>query len=813
MSVSVGPRHSVVEAEAPPTAGPSEPAAAGPIDRERVAPPPAATGVDSSAGAATRVLTAVLLPFVSVWEIGKAVVRRLVGGAFRAVQGSARGLSGVAGHLGRFLGRLLTPIVRSVRRVTRSTARVLGTAFFVTARVLRPLWAAVVVVTRPVACGMRAVAWLIVRTLRLVAQGLTVVIDVLYRAVALVAVLIWRACTPIGRLIALLAKAVAWLIVGTLRLVARGLTVVIDVLYRAVALVAGLIWRACTPIGRLIALFAKAVAWLIVGMLRLVAQGLTVVIDVLYGAVALVARAIGRTVAFLLRPPLSGATAIMKCLVRTVGTAARSTIWPVARVFSWIARSLSSSSGRVMQGSLVAFGTARHHARVAPRAGAITALEVSSAVGPMPYLDERPLESVFAMTSHQNPYLRPGESRVEAVVSVTADMRTLERGPREAVEIFLLDCSASMGHPWDKVRALRKATRAALEILPDGVWFAVVRGAESAEVIFPLTGGLVQASPTTRKEAATAVAALQPVGGTAIGRWLELAARLSMLRPAAIHHTLLLTDGKDEDEAERELDLAVAGCVGRLQCDCRGIGSDWAVSELRKISSALLGTVDIIRQPVDMEDDFRNVIGAALSRHLEASLRIWVPEHAKVRFVRQVAPTIEDLTDRAKAIDAHTFEIPTGAWMTERREYHVSVDVPPGPIGAEMLGCRVSIVVGDRKLADSPVTAHWTGEELLYAPMSAEVAHYTDQAELARSIQMGLEARRAGHEQRATDMLGRAVKLAAQSGQHATSQLLADVVDVDDAMTGKIRLKAHVEDADEMALDARSTRTNRARDE
>ena len=215
------------------------------------------------------------------------------------------------------------------------------------------------------------------------------------------------------------------------------------------------------------------------------------------------------------------------------------------------------------------------------------------------------------MTSHQNPYLRPGESRVEAVVSVTADMGTLEGGPREAVEIFLLDCSASMGHPWDKVRALRKATRAALEILPDGVWFAVVRGAESAEVIFPLTNGLVQASPTTRKEAAAAVAALQPVGGTAIGRWLDLAARLSTLRPGAIHHALLLTDGKDEDEAERELDLAVAACVGRLQCDCRGIGSDWAVSELRKISSALLGTVDIIRQPVEMEDDFRNVIGTA----------------------------------------------------------------------------------------------------------------------------------------------------------------------------------------------------------
>ena len=380
MSISVGPRHSVVEAEAPPTAGPSEPVAADPVERERVAPAPAPTGVDSSAGAATRVLTTVLLPFVSVWEIGKAVVRRLVGGALRAVQGSASGISGVARHLGRFLGGLLTPIARSVRRVTRSTARVLETvftvigrtcaratgaafrgarplwalaamaAFFVTARVFKPLWAAVVAVTRLVAYGMRGVAWLIVGTLRLMAARA----DRRDRGAlpgggasggaGLARLHPHRAAhRPLGEGG---GPARPWNAPAR----GRGLTAVIEVLYQAVALAAVLVWRACTPIGRLIALLAKAVAWLIVGTLRLVGRGLTAVIEVLYRAVALAARAIGRTVALVLRPPLSGATAIMKWLGRTVGTAARSTICPVARVFSWIARSLSSSSGRVHAG-------------------------------------------------------------------------------------------------------------------------------------------------------------------------------------------------------------------------------------------------------------------------------------------------------------------------------------------------------------------------------------------------------------------------------------------------------------------------------
>jgi hypothetical protein len=81
-------------------------------------------------------------------------------------------------------------------------------------------------------------------------------------------------------------------------------------------------------------------------------------------------------------------------------------------------------------------------------------------------------------------------------------------------------------------------------------------------------------SPETREAAARVIRKLQPVGGTAIGRWLLLARDLMALRPGAIHHAILVTDGKDEDETDVELDAAIAACRGRFQCDCRGVGTD-----------------------------------------------------------------------------------------------------------------------------------------------------------------------------------------------------------------------------------------------
>jgi hypothetical protein len=57
--------------------------------------------------------------------------------------------------------------------------------------------------------------------------------------------------------------------------------------------------------------------------------------------------------------------------------------------------------------------------------------------------------------------------------------------------------------------------------------------------------------------------------------------------------------------------------------------------------------------------------------------------------------------------------------------------------------------------------------------------------------------------------LGRAVQLAAESGNDGTMKLLQAVVEIDDPATGTVRLRGNVALVDEMSLDTRSTSTVR----
>jgi hypothetical protein len=328
--------------------------------------------------------------------------------------------------------------------------------------------------------------------------------------------------------------------------------------------------------------------------------------------------------------------------------------------------------------------------------------------------------------------------------------------------------------------------------------------------VYPAGGPLVPATATTRDEAKRAVAGLQAQGGTAIGAWLALANQLFSTVPASINHAILLTDGKDESETAAELQAILAGCQGRYQCDCRGVGTDWVVDELRKVASTLLGTVDIVADPAALAADFRSMVEHAMGKATAAvSLRVWTPQTASVAFVKQVAPTIEDLTSKRGAVNDRVGDYPTGAWGEESRDYHLCVTVTPGAVGDEMLAARVSLVVGDQVVSQALVRAIWTDDAQLSTRINRAVAHYTGQAELAQVIQEGLEARKAGDDATATVKLGRAAQLAAASGNEATTKLLSKVVDVEDAATGTVRLKSRVDDADEMALDTRSTKTVR----
>lgn len=183
-----------------------------------------------------------------------------------------------------------------------------------------------------------------------------------------------------------------------------------------------------------------------------------------------------------------------------------------------------------------------------------------------------------------------------------------------------------------------------------------------------------------------------------------------------------------------------------------------------------------------------------------------------------MAPTVEDLTGRRTEAGPRAGDHPTGSWGDESRDYHVCVLVPEAGIGQEMLAARVSLILPDPSGAGAPqvlsrglVRAVWTDDVVASTSINPQVAHYTGQAELAHVIQQGLDARRSGDFDGATAKLGRAVQLASASGNRDTAKLLSKVVDVVDAATGTVRLKAKVAEADEMTLETRSTKTVRVK--
>ena len=421
----------------------------------------------------------------------------------------------------------------------------------------------------------------------------------------------------------------------------------------------------------------------------------------------------------------------------------------------------------------------------------------------------------FSISVYQNEYLADGAAEVNAIVTVTSSGTPAGPSSARAAQVVMVDCSGSMDYPPTKMAAARQATKAAIDAIRDGVPFAVVAGTHVARMVFPGTEYLVPADASSRAAAKAAVDRLTAGGGTAIGQWLALTDRLFTGHEDAIRHAILLTDGKDEHETPEDLGAAIARCEGRFTCDCRGVGTDWVVAELRRIANGLLGTVDIVADPRGLAADFAAMIEGAMGKAIaDVRLRLWSPQGASVKFVKQVAPTVADITGKRMPTGPLAGDYPTGAWGAESRDYHVCVSVRPGTVGDEMLAGRASLVMIDGSgqatvLGQGLIKAVWTDDAGLSTKINRQVAHYTGQAELADAIQSGLEARKNGDFDTATAKLGRAVQLAAESGNEDTAKLLSKVVDVEDPATGTVRLKTRVEDADEMALDTRSSKTVR----
>src|SRR5579862_7657385 len=144
-----------------------------------------------------------------------------------------------------------------------------------------------------------------------------------------------------------------------------------------------------------------------------------------------------------------------------------------------------------------------------------------------------------------------------------------------------------------------------------------------------------------------------------------------------------------------------------------------------KVASALCGTVDIVTESAELIGNVTALVAQAMGRATaDVALRLWTPRTASVAFVRQVAPTIADLTQTRLVASGQVVDYPIGAWGDESRDYHLRILVKPVGLGEEMLAARVSVVVGDKVVSQTLLRAIGTTDAKLLATTNPAVAHY-----------------------------------------------------------------------------------------
>jgi von Willebrand factor type A domain/von Willebrand factor type A C-terminal domain len=416
----------------------------------------------------------------------------------------------------------------------------------------------------------------------------------------------------------------------------------------------------------------------------------------------------------------------------------------------------------------------------------------------------------FELSVYHNQYLPEGQQVIDAVISVSTAGR--RRGPApSAAQVIMIDCSTSM--TGSKISEARQATGVAVDMLNDDVAFAVVAGTETARMVYPSSPAMVPSSPRTREDARTAIRKLMANGGTAIGTWLELANTLLARQDAEIKHAILLTDGHNEHQQPHELAATLHRCRDRFVCDSRGVGKDWVAEPLLAIAEALHGSAKGLPDVRQLSDEFRAMAEAFMSTAVaNVALRVWHPRGARVRFLKEVHPHAIDLTDRRTPVSDLAGDYPIGSWGAETRDYHLSVELPPGnEVGDDVLAARVHVMAASEELANGLVPAVWTDDPTLSTKFDQRVAHYTGQVELGRAVQDGLAALREGREDEAAMKLGRAAQLALDSERHDTMRVLGKVVDVVDAAAAQVRIRADMEQVDKEMLELESRVTVRWR--
>jgi hypothetical protein len=391
------------------------------------------------------------------------------------------------------------------------------------------------------------------------------------------------------------------------------------------------------------------------------------------------------------------------------------------------------------------------------------------------------------------------EPQMHAILTVEADGTQSGGGAGPMLaQVLAVDCSSSMAYPQEKLRAAHQAAVAALRLLPDGTPFAVVRGTQSADLVYPTTATMARADARHRARAERAVLNLVAGGGTCIGSWLDLSRRLLIDADAPIGHVLLLTDGKNQHDELMPLSDVLDACAGRFVCDAWGIGDGWDGRELLRITSRLHGTASSVREEASLPEEYARLTRRLLAKSIpELVIAVTPTAGARVRSLKQVFPTEVELDPVGTDGDG-TLRFVTRAWGDEIRRYQLSLSADPTgmPPGEDLQLAVVALdVPGGRGVEVTPplpCVVHWTDDVALSGRSDIQVEHFERHQRLGEAVAAATDAHRGGRRDAARHHLGRAVQLAHAIGAEQALDRLERLVEVLDAEAGRVRLRPGV---------------------
>ena len=417
-------------------------------------------------------------------------------------------------------------------------------------------------------------------------------------------------------------------------------------------------------------------------------------------------------------------------------------------------------------------------------------------------METTPPAPVLSVAVDQRTFLPVASGRQELHALITVGLAgTAAAGAAGLAEVLVVDCSASMDNPEEKIRQARRAAVAALRALPDGTPFAVVRGTQFAEAVYPDGGGMRPASAGTRRAAEDAVHRLTAGGGTCLGRWLDLAGRLLEAQGAPVPHVLVLTDGRNEHDRLKPLRDVLAAWEGRFVCDAWGVGDGWEAQVLRDVVERLHGRADAVHRESELPEEYRKLIARLAAKAVpEVELRVTPLGTARVRYLRQVYPH----SLRLAGVEAGgEVRFATRAWGDETRRYQLCLSVAPDglPLDEDLQVAVVSAVLpGAGPGTASPEAGclvQWTDD-----PVRAETenganrerAHVERHRHFGRTVARAAAVYRRGDRPGTERLLAEAVRTAhelacadPEAGRYLAE--LAWLVEIEDAAAGVVRLR------------------------